>query len=154
MEKVPLTVDEKRRRTMSRIKCKDTSIEVSLRRALWESGIRYRKNHADLPGVPDIAITKHKIAIFCDGDFWHGRDWDTKKAKIKSNRDYWIPKIERNIVRDRENEKRLIDIGWTVQRFWGTEICSNLVACVEEIEQRLFQCKMDAWATDWEFDDL
>ena len=98
------TNDIKRRLTMSRIKSKNTSIEVTLRKALWRAGIRYRKNYQKLPGSPDIAITKYQIAIFCDGEFWHGKDWSKKKLNIKSNREYWVKKIERNRSRDRQNE--------------------------------------------------
>ena len=89
---------------MQSIKSKDTSIEIILRKRLWSKGIRYRKNFKDLPGKPDIAITKHKIAIFCDSEFFHGRDWDKKKEKLKLSPkgDYWITKIEKNITRDHE----------------------------------------------------
>ncbi len=93
---------EQRRKNMQAIRSKDTSIEVALRRALWQEGIRYRKNYKELPGKPDIAITKHKIAVFCDSEFWHGYDWENNKYRIKSNHDYWLPKIERNIQRDQE----------------------------------------------------
>ena len=111
MGKSPPTDDANRRYIMSRIRNKDTSIEVSLRKALWGAGIRYRKNYREIPGAPDIAITKYQIAIFCDGEFWHGKDWETKKARIKSNRDYWIEKIERNINRDSETDRTLYGMG-------------------------------------------
>ena len=137
MGKSPPTDDLKRRYTMSRIKSKNTSIEVSLCKALWGSGIRYRKNYSKLPGAPDIAITKHCIAVFCDGDFWHGKDWDTKKSKIQSNREYWINKIERNMSRDRETDKTLYGLGWTVIRFWGTDIRKDLSGCAEEVKSAI-----------------
>lgn len=124
---------------MSRIKSKDTSIELALRRALWREGIRYRKNYKKLPGSPDIAITKHRIAIFCDGDFWHGKDWDAKKGKFKSNRAYWIEKIERNISRDSETDKTLAWQGWTVIRFWGSDISKDVAGCVEDIKNVIFE---------------
>ena len=143
MGKSPPTDDKKRRYIMSRIKNKNTSIELSLRKALWHSGIRYRKNYAILPGAPDIAITKHSIAIFCDGEFWHGKDWDSKKPKIKSNREYWIDKIERNMLRDCESEKKLYRMGWTVIRFWGSDIQKKLSECIEEIQYAIFQSEMD-----------
>jgi len=143
MEKFPPTDDVKRRRTMSRIKNKDTSIEVSLRKALWHSGVRYRKNYSKLPGAPDIAITKHQIAIFCDGEFWHGKDWQDKRDRIKSNRDYWISKIERNINRDIETDRKLYSMGWTVLHFWGAEIRSGLPACIDEIKYAIIQSEMD-----------
>jgi DNA mismatch endonuclease (patch repair protein) len=153
MKKSPTSVDAARRHTMSRIKCKDTAIEISLRKALWQSGIRYRKNYAGLPGVPDIAITKFKIAIFCDGEFWHGKDWGAKKSKIKSNRAYWIPKIERNMDRDLEAGRRLRYMDWIVLRFWGEEISKNLAGCLKEIESVIFERKMETRAKDWEFND-
>ena len=92
------TDDVIRSRTMSRIKSKDTSIEVALRKALWNAGIRYRKNYRKLPGTPDIAITKHKVAVFCDGEFWHGKDWESKKDKIHSNRDFWIKRLSATLT--------------------------------------------------------
>ena len=143
MGKAPTTEDLKRRYTMSRIKSKNTSIEVALRKALWHSGIRYRKNYSKLPGKPDIAITKHRIAIFCDGDFWHGKNWEGKKHKIRSNSEYWIDKIDRNIIRDTETDKLLSAIGWTVIRFWGTEILGDVAGCVEDIKDVIFQNSMD-----------
>jgi DNA mismatch endonuclease (patch repair protein) len=124
---------------MSRIKSSDTSIEVSLCKALWREGIRYRKNLKTLPGKPDIAITKHKIAVFCDGEFWHGKNWESKKDNIKENRDYWIPKIERNITRDNTNEKKLANMGWVVLRFWGNDIKKNLNGCVNEIKEAIHE---------------
>lgn len=154
MGKPPTTDDVKRQHTMSRIRSKDTSIEVSLRKALWRSGLRYRKNYPKLPGTPDIVITKHRVAIFCDGEFWHGKDWEARKPKIQGNREYWIAKIERNMSRDRETERRLRDMDWIVLRFWGAEIHGNLAGCVEEIEHMIFQIKMEACATDWDFNDL
>jgi len=141
---------------MSRIKNKDTSIEVSLRKALWHSGIRYRKNYNRLPGAPDIAITKYKIAIFCDGEFWHGKDWEAKKPKIKSNREYWISKIERNMARDTEADRLLQGMGWTVVRFWGVEIKNDLLGCVKEIENTILQSKIEVYdiglTTDYLYD--
>ena len=134
MGKSPPASDEKRRKTMSLIKSKDTVIEVLLRKALWASGIRYRKNYSRLPGKPDIAITKHRIAIFCDGEFWHGKDWEIKKPRLKHNREFWINKIERNMTRDCEIDKALMQMDWTVIRFWGLAIKRNLSACIDEIK--------------------
>ncbi|MDR1028897.1 MAG: very short patch repair endonuclease [Clostridiales Family XIII bacterium] len=127
------TDEEKRSYTMSRIKGKATMIEVLLQKALWRQGIRYRKNYRKVPGSPDIAITKHKIAIFCDGDFWHGKDWEQKKLRLKNNRDYWIKKIERNIERDKRFTGELQEQGWHVLRFWETEIKSDVDACANTI---------------------
>ena len=150
----PTTGDIKRRHTMSRIRSKDTSIEVSLRKALWQAGLRYRKNYSKLPGTPDIAITKYQIAIFCDGEFWHGKDWVNKKARIQNNRDYWIEKIERNIERDNEVNRRICGNGWTVIRFWGNDIRNNLMGCVEEIQEVIFQKRVSTHGTNWEICNL
>lgn len=125
---------EQRSRAMSHIKGKDTSIEVLLRKALWHKGIRYRKNYKKLPGTPDIAITKHKIAIFCDGEFWHGKDWATRKERLKRNREYWIQKIEENIARERRDDARLRNAGWLPVHFWEKDVLRSLQDCVAEIE--------------------
>ena len=118
---------EQRSRAMSHIKGKDTSIEVLLRKALWHKGIRYRKNYKKLPGTPDIAITKYRIATFCDSEFFHG---------------YWIKKIERNMARDRENDFKLIAMGWVPMHFWGQEIQKRTEECVEAVEDLIFELQM------------
>lgn len=130
---------EQRRRNMQAIKSRDTSIEIILRKALWAQGIRYRKNYTKLIGKPDIAITKYRIAVFCDSEFWHGYNWEEKKKKIKNNASYWIRKIERNMERDFEVNATLYGLGWTVIRFWGKEIKKDTSKCVhiviDEIEK-------------------
>lgn len=113
---------EQRRKNMQHIKCKNTSIEICLRKALWNAGIRYRKNVNKLPGKPDIVITKYNLAIFCDSEFWHGKDWNITKNKIKSNTSYWYNKIESNIARDKKITEELEKAGWIVLRFWGEDI--------------------------------
>nr|WP_303816482.1 very short patch repair endonuclease [Acidaminococcus timonensis] len=118
---------------MSKIRGKDTKIEVKLRLALWHMGIRYRKNYRKLPGSPDIALTKYRIAIFCDSDFFHGYNWDARKCRIKSNRDYWIHKIEENIQRDKEYDNLLAEKGWIVLHFWEHQINKDLHGCIDEI---------------------
>ena len=123
---------------MSNVRSRNTSIELTLRKALWHEGVRYRKNLSTLPGRPDIAITKYRIAIFCDGEFWHGKNWNTKRDRIKTNRAYWLPKIERNIARDNENEKKLLSMGWIVFRFWGEDISKHLNDCVNEIKEAIY----------------
>lgn len=131
---------EQRSRTMQRIKGKDTKAEVKLRKALWQRGYRYRKNVKDLPGKPDIAIKKYKLAIFVDGEFWHGYNWAEKQHTIKRNRGYWLPKIERNMQRDRENTRQLQAKGWTVLRFWEQRLKKDFEQClsmvIEAIESR------------------
>ena len=128
---------------MQNIRSKDTKIEVILRKALWEKGYRYRKNYSKLPGRPDIVITKYKIAIFCDGEFFHGKDWENQKAKLKSsnNSEYWIQKIQKNIERDREIDKQLCCLGWKVLRFWGKDVKTNTKQCVETIEEAVFESR-------------
>ena len=111
---------------MSRIKGKNTSIEGLLSRALWHRGLRFRKNSAKVYGHPDISVSKYKVAIFCDGDFWHGYDWEKRKDSIRTNREYWIPKIERNIEKDIEVNHVLQSLGWTVIRVWEHEIRNDL----------------------------
>lgn len=112
-----------RTKNMKRIKSKDTQIECILRKALWAKGIRYRKNVTNLPGKLDIVLTKYRIAIFCDGEFFYGKDWDTLSDKLKhsNNSEFWISKISRNIERDEEVNKQLMFMGWTVLRFLGRE---------------------------------
>ena len=124
---------------MKAIKSKDTSIELKLRKELWKQGIRYRKNYSKLYGKPDIVITKHKIVIFCDSEFWHGFNWDNGKDKIKSNPDYWIPKIERNVQRDLEVNRQLSEEGWIIMRFWEKEIRKDTSNCVNRIKEAIKQ---------------
>lgn len=135
-----LTPDQ-RRRSMQHNRSKDTSIEVMLRKALWHKGYRYRKNYKKLPGSPDIALTKQKVAIFCDSEFFHGKDWDLKKPKLRkgNNPDFWISKIERNIKRDLENDQELRFLGWTVIRFWGDEIKKDTEKCIRVIEEAVLK---------------
>lgn len=133
---------------MRAIRSKDTSIEVMLRKELWERGYRYRKNCNDLPGKPDIVFVSKKVAIFCDSEFWHGFDWDNQKNRIGSNRDYWIPKIERNIERDDEVNQKLIEMGYVVIRFWGKEIKRDVKQCADLVEYNL---KCDKSGRGWFF---
>ena len=121
---------------MKRVKNKDSDIELILRRELWYRGLRYRKNVKTICGKPDIAFIGKKIAIFADSEFWHGYDWEHKKEEIKSNRDFWIPKIERNIQRDREVTDYLTQEGWLVLRFLGHEIKADVLACADIIEKQ------------------
>ena len=130
---------EQRRKNMQHIKSKDTSIEITLRKALWKSGIRYRKNYNRLPGKPDICITKYKIAIFCDSSFWHGKDFDTKKP-VATNREFWKNKILRNMERDNEVDRLLKLMGWTVLHFWDSEINKKLEDCIRTINETIFFC--------------
>ena len=120
---------------MSRVRCKDTKIEVALRKELWSRGLRYRKNVKTIPGKPDIAFIGKKVAVFCDSEFWHGYDWEIRKNDIKTRREFWIPKIERNMERDMEVNRILEEQGWIVLRFWGKQIQKNLHECADIIEE-------------------
>ena len=120
---------------MSRVKNKDSAIEVALRKELWSRGLRYRKNVKTIFGKPDIAFIGKKIAVFCDSEFWHGCDWENKKYVIKSRQEFWIPKIERTMERDIEVTHALEEQGWLVLRFWGNEIKKNCSACADQIER-------------------
>ncbi|WP_299398455.1 very short patch repair endonuclease [uncultured Gelidibacter sp.] len=124
---------KKRSKIMSRIRGKNTKPEILLRKALWSKNIRYRIDSKQLPGKPDIAIKKYKLAIFIDSEFWHGYNWDERKDSIKSNRKFWIPKIERNMQRDRQVNQELVEMGYTVFRFWSKEILNDLDRCVNDI---------------------
>lgn len=125
---------QQRHTNMSHIRSSDTGPEVLLRKALWHNGVRYRKNYKMLPGTPDIVITKRKIVIFVDGDFWHAKGHQDKPGEqIKSNRDFWVKKLSRNVERDREINDELLQLGWLVLRFWESDIQRDLSGCVEEI---------------------
>lgn len=138
---------EQRHKNMSRIRNKDSKIELTLRKALWQKGFRYRKNYKQLPGIPDIVLTKYKIAIFCDSEFWHGDNWNELKEQLKKNRnaDKWIRKISRNIERDREVNAQLNAMGWTVMRFWGKDILKRTEQCVKAIEEQVFEIKIGTY---------
>ncbi|MEM9679901.1 MAG: very short patch repair endonuclease [Bacteroidota bacterium] len=124
---------KKRSKIMSKIRRKNTKPEMLFRKALWHKGIRYRVDSKQLPGRPDVSIKKYRLAVFIDGDFWHGYDWEERKSQLKSNRDFWIPKIERNIQRDLEVNRALQEMGFTVFRFWESEIKSDLKTCINDV---------------------
>lgn len=135
---------EQRHKNMSNIRAKDTKIELLLRKELWSRGYRFRKNYKELPGSPDIVLTKYKIAIFCDGEFFHGKNWENLREHLKNsnNSEFWIKKIARNIDRDDEINKKLIAKGWTVLRFWGEDIKKHLDECVQVVEETIFDNEM------------
>ena len=124
---------------MSRVHLKRGKAETVLAKALWHSGYRYCLNYKMLPGSPDIAITKYRIAIFVDGEFWHGYDWENRKLKLKANRESWIEKIEENIARDRRNDILLEQIGWVPVHFWEKEVKNELNDCIRVIDQLIVQ---------------
>ena len=126
---------EQRRKNMQAVKNKDSKIELLLRKELWDRGIRYRKNSTKVFGKPDIVFIGKKIAVFCDSEFWHGYNWEERKKDFKSHQEFWIPKIERNIERDKEVTEELESEGWTVLRFWGNEIKKKTSECADIIEK-------------------
>lgn len=128
---------EQRKRNMQSIKSKDTKIERILGRALWSRGYRYRKNYKKAPGKPDFVFVRYRIAIFCDSEFFHGKDWSDLKPRLQrgDNADFWIKKISRNIERDKEVNTELRKAGWTVLRFWGEDIKKKTDRCVRRIEK-------------------
>lgn len=136
---------EQRHKNMSHIRCKNTRIEVLLCKELRKRGYGYRKNYKELPGKPDIVLTKYKIAIFCDGEFFHGKDWACQKERVQqgNNPEYWISKIERNMARDEEINKELLHLGWIVLRFWGKEIQKDAISCINEIENAIIERKKE-----------
>ena len=144
----PVTISN----NMRKIHSKDTSIELLLRKALWHKGYRYRKNYKDLPGSPDIVLTKYKIAIFCDSEFFHGKDWEILKLRLEKGKNpgFWIKKIERNRNRDYENDKKLLFLGYTVLHLWGQDISKHTDECLQAIEETIWDTKFSDTATDYD----
>lgn len=144
---------EQRKKNMQHIRSKDTMIEVKLRKALWEKGYRYRKNYKKLPGKPDIVLTKYKIAIFCDSEFFHGKDWEELRPRLQrsNNGEFWVNKISRNIERDDEINKQLWTQDWVVVRFWGKDILKHTDECVKVIEEKIEDYKFSRCdSMDWQ----
>lgn len=117
----------------------DTKCEMLLRRELWHRGVRYRLHQKQLPGNPDIVFPRQWVVVFCDGDFWHGRDLSRRIEKLRRghNSAYWIEKIRNNVARDKLRNKELKDAGWTVLRFWEKEILSDVCAVADSICQAI-----------------
>ncbi len=125
---------EQRHKTMQHIRSKNTKAEVVLRKALWHQGVRYRKNYKELPGTPDIAITKYRIAVFVDGDFWHARGHeDNPGEQIQTNGSFWSKKLKRNIERDKEVNQALLEQGWLVLRYWDSDVIKDCGTCLQDI---------------------
>ncbi len=122
-----------RSKIMGKIRGKNTKPELAFRKALYASGYRYRIDHKKLPGRPDIALCKYKIAIFIDGEYWHGHNWEERKPKVITNRAFWIAKIERNMQRDQEVNIALVNLGYAVFRFWESEVHKELDRCLKEV---------------------
>lgn len=112
-----------------------TKPEETLRKAVWRRGLRYRKNDSSVPGKPDLAFRRARVAVFCDGDFWHGKNWPARKRKLEQghNAAYWIAKIERNRRRDASLDSTLTAAGWQVVRYWESEIRSDPEALADHL---------------------
>ena len=128
---------EQRKKNMQAVKNKGSEIETMLGKSLWAAGLRYRKNDKSVFGKPDFVFKKVKVAVFCDSEFWHGKNWKKKKHEHKSNIDFWHKKISRNIQRDKEVNRQLRMDGWKVLRFWGKEIKENSLLCTRSIEHEI-----------------
>ena len=126
-----------RSKIMSKIRGKNTKPELAFRKALYAAGYRYRIDYKKLIGKPDIVLKKYKTVIFIDGEYWHGRNWEERKPKIKTNREFWVAKFERNIQRDKEVNAELERLGYTVFRFWESEVKKELEFCIEKVIQHL-----------------
>ena len=126
-----------RSKIMRAIRSTNTKDEVRLAKALWHLGYRYRKNNRKVFGTPDLTFKKLKIAIFVDSEFFHGKDWENQKNRFKTNQEFWQKKIERNMQRDIEVNNYLMEHGWTVIRFWSTEIKNNLEDCIAKIQTEI-----------------
>lgn len=125
---------------MSSVKSKDTRPEIALRRTLWSSGLRFRVNYKELPGKPDVVFTKARIAVFCDGDFWHGHNWAIRgipslEEKLAGYSEFWRNKILGNIKRDKETTEKLTNEGWLVLRFWESDIVADVNRCADIVER-------------------
>ena len=119
---------------MSSVKLKRGRVETMLAKELWHRGYRYRLNYNKLPGSPDIALKKYNIAIFIDGEFWHGKDWDIRKESLKRNKEYWKEKIEENIARDNRIDIELRQLGWIALHYWSKQVLDSVEYCADEIE--------------------
>ncbi|MHB8261649.1 MAG: very short patch repair endonuclease [Bacteroidia bacterium] len=134
---------EQRKKNMQAVKATGSIIETALAKALFAKGYRYRKNNRSVYGKPDLTFKKFKIAIFVDSEFWHRKDWNIRKYDHKSNKAFWITKIERNIERDKEVNLHLLKDGWKVLRFWGADIKKNLQTCIAKIEEIINETKRE-----------
>ena len=139
---------EQRKKCMQSNKSVGTKPELALAKAMWALGLRYRKNSGSIFGKPDFSFKKYKVAVFVDGEFWHGKDWEQRKAEIKGNREFWIAKIERNIRRDMEVTGRLKAEGWTVLRFWSNDVVKNAGCHAEKVKEIIQARRIDLQKQD------
>ncbi len=139
---------EQRRRNMQAIRSTGSQIELTLSRALFAKGYRYRKNDRTVFGKPDLVFKKYRIAIFVDSEFWHGKNWKKRKTEFKTNKEFWIKKIEGNIKRDKVVNTYLRRNNWIVIRFWGSDIKKKLPICIDEIERKIFEAETRSGDSD------
>ncbi len=125
------------RKRMSKVRLKNGKAETILAKRLWHEGYRYRRNYKKLPGSPDIALTTYRVAVFVDGEFWHGENWEERKAKLKHNREYWIEKIEENIARDKRVDEQLKEMGWITIHFWEKQVLKHTEECFNNVLELL-----------------
>lgn len=125
------------RKRMSNVRLKNGKAETILAKRLWHEGYRYRRNYKKLPGSPDIALTTYRVAVFVDGEFWHGENWEERKAKLKHNRKYWIEKIEENMARDKRVDLQLQEMGWTTIHFWEKQVLKHTDECLKVVLELL-----------------
>lgn len=130
---------EKASKALSKIKASETKGEKLLRSTLWRLGLRFRKNVRQLPGKPDVVFTREKVAVFCDGDFWHGRNWRKDKGRLQRgpNAPYWVAKIAANRERDKRYNKELRRAGWSVLRFWESDVCADSARVALEVAKEV-----------------
>ena len=136
---------EQRHKNMAANRGKGTKLELQIGKMLWNAGVRYRKNDKSEFGKADFVNKRYKIAIFCDSEFFHGKDWEVLKPRLEKgvHGDFWVKKITNNRRRDDEVNKQLLFMGWIVIRFWGKEIMKNTDECVRVIEETVFDIKME-----------
>ena len=125
------------RKRMSKVRLKNGKAETILAKRLWHEGYRYRRNYKKLPGSPDIALTTYRVAVFVDGEFWHGENWEERKAKLNHNREYWIEKIEENMARDKRVDGQLQEMGWTTVHFWEKQVLKHTNECLQVVLELL-----------------
>lgn len=128
---------EKRSWNMSRIKGKDTKIEVEVRKYLFSKGYRFRKNDKRYPGKPDIVLPKYHVAIFVHGCFWHRHEGCKDATTPKTRTEFWLEKFDKNVKNDRIKQEKLRELGWKVIVIWECEIKKDLIKTMEWLEQEI-----------------
>jgi DNA mismatch endonuclease (patch repair protein) len=127
---------------MTAVKAKDSRAELALRRELHRRGFRFRLHARDLPGRPDIVFRSRRVAVFVDGDFWHGNSWRLRglpslEAQFPSRTEWWSAKIRRNMERDEEVSSALVADGWSVVRAWESDVLADADAVADRVQQVL-----------------